>query len=128
MTISTAENSKAQLKRWLILLLSPVVWVTAFTLLYLIDEAACGLHWWRWFVWGQVTAVVPLMLFILLITFAVTLFNAFLGWKLWRKAQDNSHDIGERDRFIGLSGLMLGLLFAFLTLGLVTAVVVLPPC
>jgi fatty-acid desaturase len=128
MTFSVEGSTKLQLKRWLIFLLSPVVWTISFTLVYLIDEAACGLHFWRWFVWREVTAVTPLMLLVLLFTLALTLLNVFLGWQIWHRAQHNASDEAERDRFIGLAALMMGSLFSFLTLGLVTAVVVLPPC
>jgi hypothetical protein len=68
------------------------------------------------------------MLLILLLTLVLTLFNAYLGWQTWQRAQHTSSDEAERDRFIGLAGLMLGSLFSFMTVGLATAVVVLPPC
>jgi hypothetical protein len=122
------EDVKTQISRWLVLLVSPVVWTLSFSLLYLIDEAVCGLSMWRWYVWGRVTAVIPLMLFVLLITFGVTLANAFWGWRMWQSGQNSAAETAERDRFIGLSGLLLGGLFSFLTLALVTAVLVLEPC
>lgn len=118
-----------QIKRWTILLLSPVVWTICFGLLYLLDEAVCGLHVWRWFVWGQVTAVIPIMLLLILLTFGLIIGNAYRSWQLWQKpANALAETTAERDQFIGMSGFMLSSLFAFLTVGLAAAVIVLKPC
>jgi len=129
MALPVAENTGSQVKRGLVLLLSPVVWTLCFGLLYLLDEAVCGLHFWRWFVWRQVTAVTPPMLLLALLALAVMVGNAFAGWKMWHEAgQAGTDEAAERDRFIGASGLMLSIFFSFLTLGLAAVVIRLHPC
>jgi hypothetical protein len=130
MTVSLANEQKMHLKRWIVLLISPVVWTLSFGIIYLLNEAVCGLHFWRRFVWDEITAVIPVMLLILLLTLGVTIGNAWFGWKMWRKASLAAQDeaAAERDRFIGAAGMMMGGLFAVLTGGLTVVVLWLQPC
>ena len=128
MTVSLKNKRKTHLRRWIIMLSSPVAWTISFGIIYLLNEAVCGLHFWRWFVQGEITAVIPVMLLILVLTMGITVGNIYLGWKVWRHAQPSEEDPAERDRFIGAAGLMMGSLFTFLTLGLAVVVVWLQPC
>ncbi|MDX1400133.1 MAG: hypothetical protein R3204_16510, partial [Oceanospirillum sp.] len=117
MTFFVTGKVKSPVKRGLVLLLSPVAALVCFGLLYLLDEAVCGLHFWRWFVWGRVTAVTPFMLLLLLLTGAAMLGNAYVGWSLWRRARQDAEDdiAAKEDRFLGASVLMLSGFFSFLT-------------
>lgn len=130
MTVSLGNEQKMHLKRWIVLLISPVVWTLSFGIIYLLNEAVCNLHFWRRFVWNDVTAVIPVMLLILLLTFGVTVANAWLGWKLWQQARPAAQDeaSAERDSFIGAAGLMMGVFFSILTVGLAVVVTWLQPC
>lgn len=130
MTVSLENERKGHLQRWLILLISPVVWTLSFGIIYLLDEAVCGRQFWRGFVWNEITAVIPVMLLILVLSLCVTMGNVWFGWKIWRRADTSpkENDTAERDRFIGMAGLMMGSLFTFLTPGLAVVVVWLQPC
>lgn len=130
MTASLGNEQKMHLKRWIILLISPIVWTLSFGILYLLDEAVCGLHFWREFVWDGITAVIPVMLLIILLTFGLTVANAWFGWKMWRRARSTANDEAatERDRFIGAAGMMMGVFFTILTVGLAVVVLWLQPC
>lgn len=130
MTVSLGNEQKTHLKRWIVLLISPVVWTLSFGIIYLLNEAVCNLHFWRRFVWNDVTAVIPVMLLILLLTFGVTIANAWFGWKMWQQASSAANDeaAAERDRFIGAAGMMMGLFFTALTGGLAVVVLWLQPC
>jgi hypothetical protein len=130
MTLPLENDPKLQWQRWIVLLLSPIVWTISFAIIYLLNEAVCNLHFWRRFVWQEITAVIPVMLLILLVTFGVTIANAWLGWKMWRQLPPTPNDeaAAERDRFIGAAGMMMGIFFTALTGGLAVVVLWLQPC
>jgi hypothetical protein len=99
-------------------------------LIYLLDEMICGLNLFRSLLGGRVTAAIPIMHFFILATFLATLTGIFLGRQIWREAQqtDAEQQTAVRDHFIGQSAMLLGGLFAFLTLALAAVTIVLDPC
>jgi hypothetical protein len=103
--------------------------MTCFMLIYLLDEMICGLNLFRSLLGGRVTAAIPIMHFFILATFLATLTGIFLGRQIWREAQQtDAEQQNGRDRFIGQSAVLLGGLFAFLTLALAAVTIVLDPC
>jgi hypothetical protein len=128
MTLSVHDNTRANLKRWVALLLSPVAWTTCFMLLYAFDEAVCGLDVFRSVIGGRMTDAAAMMLFLTVITLGVTGIGVYLGRQIWHNGRQGSDTQAERDRFIGLSAMLLSGLFALLTVGLTAVIVVLEPC
>ncbi len=134
MTISMDREQRAGIRRWLALLLSPLAWIVYFTLVYLVDETSCGLFYFRSTI-GGVTAVTLILLGLTLVTLLACAFSAYLGWQIRQTVAeaavrpDVQRTTGEsRDMFIGLSAILLSVLFALLTVAIGTAVWVLPPC
>lgn len=131
------ETRSSTRRQTLALLLSPVVWMTYFMLIYLLDEAACGLHLLTFQVWPGVMAVILIMLLLSLLTLGVIGYSGYLSWQVWRQAEAGREaaDSGPdqeatfiSDIFVGTSGVMLSGLFALLTLVVMVGVVVLRPC
>lgn len=131
--------------RWLALLLSPITWMVYFVLVYLLDEAACAFDLIDAPTVGRGALLVPALIVLTLITLAIVLYGGYLGWRLLREARrqigstdqaDNKRGesegefeaIGTRDQFVGISSIMLSLLFAIFTIGMLVVVVGLPPC
>jgi len=131
----TAEKNQTNKngQRWLILLVTPGVWMVYFLVVYLLDEAGCGLGFWHTAVWGRLTTLGLISLGATVITLLVIIYIGYQGLKLWQKAEIEQTHIpekakAERDRFIGLSVVMLSALFVLLTLGLGLTFLVLRPC
>ena len=129
MRVSVEHERKMKLRRWSILLISPLIWTLSFSIIYLLDEAVCNLHFWRWAVWGEITAVIPVMLLILVLTLSVTLSNIWFGWKMWHQARAaNDETVAEQDKFLGAAGVMMGVLFTMLTAAIAVVLIRLQPC
>ncbi len=128
MTVSLNESIREKVKRWGAFLISPVVWTIYFLVVYAFDEIVCGLDVLRSPVWGQVSGAVGLMFLMTIVTLAVTGVGVYLGRQLWRDSRESEHISAERDRFIGLSSMLLSGLFAILTVGMAAVIVVLNPC
>lgn len=129
MTISPTNDVKSKLIRWVAFLLSPAVWITYFLVVYMVDEVVCGLNVLRSTFWGQVTTADLIMLLLTILTLAACGVGFCLGRRLWQHSQQQERQISiERDRFIGLSAMLMGGLFALLTVGMTAVIIVLKPC
>lgn len=119
---------------WLILLVAPLVWMAYFLVVYLLDEASCGLGFWRNEVWGTVTVLGLVSLGVTVVTLLLITYIGYRGLKLWQKAESvpaqntTEKEVVERDRFIGLSVVMLSVLFVLLTVGVGLTFLVLRLC
>lgn len=129
MTISQTDNFQSKFKRWVTFLISPVVWITYFLVVYVVDEIVCGLNVLRSTFWGQVTTADLIMLLLTILTLAACGVGFYLGRQIWQNSRQQEEPIStERDRFIGLSAMLMGGLFALLTVGMTAVIIVLKPC
>lgn len=128
MALSLDDSVKAKLKRWTVFLISPVVWMSYFMVLYAFDETVCALDILRSVVWGEVTAAALIMLVLTAATLGVTGFTIYLGGRMVRESGQRDDGAAERDRFIGVSAMTLGGLFAVITVGMAAVIVVLNLC
>ena len=121
-------------QRWLILIVAPVLWMAYFLVVYLLDEASCGLGFWRNEVWGTVTVVGLFSLGVTVVILLLITYIGYRGLKLWQSSASNlaqssaEKEMAERDRFIGLAVVMLSALFVLLTVGVGLTFLVLRPC
>lgn len=133
--------------RWLTLLLSPVSWMVYFVLVYLLDEAACAIDILEAPIFNHGALLVPMLIVLTLATLAILVYGGHLGWRLVREAKaqstargmvssqdDAQNGSGEyeavmaRDYFIGMSGIILSVLFAIFTVGMLIVIVGVRPC
>lgn len=121
-------------QRWLVLLLSPILWMGYFMLVYLLDEAGCRLGFWNTPIWGQLTVIGLISLGVTVVVLLAIIYLGYRGLKLWQETEvatgeDAAMNVRvERDRFIGLSTVMLSVLFGVMTLGLAVTFLALHPC
>jgi hypothetical protein len=120
---------RSKLKRWVAFLISPAVWTSYFMVVYAVNETVCGLNVFRSVVWGQFTTADLIMFVLTGMTMAATGVGFYLGYQIWRNTHGKEKVIStERDYFMGLSAMLLGSLFAVLTLGMTAVIIFLRQC
>ena len=128
------ENTPVSSRRQCFRLLAvPIVWMTHFVFLYMVDEFVCKIDFFTTEYFGLSVAAIM----ILLSTVATLAITGYAGWssyRIWRSTNVEDQPEWQREReesrlrFMGLSGVLISGMFFLLTVGLAVAVIVLSPC
>jgi hypothetical protein len=116
---------------WFVLLAGPVSWSVLFLAVYLLNELSCNLGYLLAEMAGlRVSAVISLAL--TAVTLAIILYAGYLAYGI-RQHAEPGREAREEEKtnntyFIGLSGLLLSILFALLTLSIGAALLLSRPC
>jgi DMSO reductase anchor subunit len=143
---ATSRTQPSNTPGWSHILAGPVIWLTYFMTGYLILEAVCNAKP-QGIERMPPTMLATIIIVLTLIAFAAAVYAAFTSYRTWLavKRRDNTdvhepaladspataaplrarHDAG---RFMALTGILLGTLFAFIILATGYPVLVLNPC
>jgi hypothetical protein len=115
------ERVRTQAPMWFAFFGGIVAWGVRLGVSYMLVPVACDME----------SAV--LLHLVAVVTIAISLAAAFVGYRGWTRARDRRHDEGvrdtwEREEFLGLSGLFLSAFFAGVILLESSANFLIDPC
>lgn len=134
MSVYANENTPVTSRRqWFGMLAGPVVWMTHFVFVYMVDEFVCKIDFFTTELLGLSAAAI-LVLLSTVATLAITGYAGWSSYRIWRSTAVEDQPEWQRSReearlrFMGLSGVLVSSMFLLLTVGLTVAVIVLSPC
>jgi hypothetical protein len=116
---------------WFVLLAGPVSWSVLFLAVYLLNELSCNLGYLLAET-GGLTVAALISLLLTAVTLVIILYAGYLAYGI-RQATGSHNEVHEEEKtniiyFVGLFGLLASILFAFLTIAVGAAVLLLRPC
>jgi hypothetical protein len=112
------ERIREQTPIWFAFYGGPVAWGIRLGMSYMLVPVACR------------TETLYLLHAVAVVTIGISLAAAFVGYRTWDRARQRrgSDDTWERDEFLGIAGIFLGILFAGVIVLESTANFIVDPC